>query len=291
MTTVYRPPEGVTQVTDRRTLLARTAREPINFYGTPTDVQEANEMCSTALSIWKECGLQSVRLPHTYAAALMATDAAEALRGQELPWPAFEIQVPPGLLTSSTGHEVFSIIVCRQAIDGATLYVYGTHDAGGFMSYAARVALDRVGVYRSDETLTVQDDLRALFDLKLEARVSTMVGRLIGGVVLAIAAARSSAPGSLSYVARPRREDKRGVPRTNDFVLGHPLKLDCRQAIRDFLEGRRSSSPTVTTLVRGHWRHQPHGPNREQRRLQWIQPFFRGEGPLLVRPTHIGGAS
>lgn len=31
-------------------------------------------------------------------------------------------------------------------------------------------------------------------------------------------------------------------------------------------------------LVRGHWRNQPFGPNREGRKLIWIKPFYKGEG-------------
>ncbi len=32
----------------------------------------------------------------------------------------------------------------------------------------------------------------------------------------------------------------------------------------------------VRCLVTGHWRHQPHGPGRSERKLIWIKPFWRG---------------
>lgn len=40
-------------------------------------------------------------------------------------------------------------------------------------------------------------------------------------------------------------------------------------------------------MVRGHWRLQPCGPRRSQRRLIWIDPFIKGpsDKPLDVRPT------
>lgn len=49
-------------------------------------------------------------------------------------------------------------------------------------------------------------------------------------------------------------------------------------------EGRRL---TTRHVVRGHWTHQPHGPGRELRRLQWIASYTRGpEGaPLVERDT------
>lgn len=37
-------------------------------------------------------------------------------------------------------------------------------------------------------------------------------------------------------------------------------------------------------MVRGHWRLQAHGPGREERKLIWIQPFFKGDGlPTLAK--------
>ena len=40
---------------------------------------------------------------------------------------------------------------------------------------------------------------------------------------------------------------------------------------------------TTRHVVRGHWTHQPHGPHRSLRRLQWVAPFIRGpEGAPFV---------
>lgn len=41
-------------------------------------------------------------------------------------------------------------------------------------------------------------------------------------------------------------------------------------------------------LVRGHWTHQPHGPNNTQRRLQWIDTYTRGpEGAPLTQRERV----
>ena len=52
-----------------------------------------------------------------------------------------------------------------------------------------------------------------------------------------------------------------------------------------------SGAPTgirrnVRFLVRGHWRHQAHGPARSLRRLLWIRPFYKGPemADLVNRP-------
>ena len=42
---------------------------------------------------------------------------------------------------------------------------------------------------------------------------------------------------------------------------------------------------TTRHVVRGHWTHQPYGPKRSLRRLQWVAPFIRG--PEAVSYTHL----
>ena len=45
---------------------------------------------------------------------------------------------------------------------------------------------------------------------------------------------------------------------------------------------------TTRHVVRGHWTHQPHGPQKALRRLQWIDDYIRGpqDAPLTTR-THV----
>lgn len=45
---------------------------------------------------------------------------------------------------------------------------------------------------------------------------------------------------------------------------------------------------TTRHVVRGHWTHQPHGPQKSLRRLQWIDDYIRGpqDAPLTIR-THV----
>jgi len=40
--------------------------------------------------------------------------------------------------------------------------------------------------------------------------------------------------------------------------------------------GAGGSKPLVRFMVRGHWRHQPHGPGNQERKLIWIRPFYKG---------------
>lgn len=52
---------------------------------------------------------------------------------------------------------------------------------------------------------------------------------------------------------------------------------------------RRASEYSHRWIVQGHWRNQPYGPGRTQRRLQWIAPYVKGpedaplQAPEVVR--------
>lgn len=253
----------------------------------------SSQHTAIAARAWALHGYQSVHMPHTYASALMATDSRAALREQELPWPAFEIRVPGGLLASSHG-PVLDMIVCQIPREIVMVGEYASHrllvvyrDA---VSQGVQTFRSLVDMFEEGPKAGPGDTPPALLDLMdedLESRLWSLITRLVGGVVLAIAAARTESP--TAYAARqPKVKHGRVVP--NSFALGRALKLDCRASIQEFLEGRRHSAPKVTTLVRGHWRDQAHGPGRLLRKPLWIQPHYRGEGPLLVRPTLLGGA-
>jgi hypothetical protein len=45
----------------------------------------------------------------------------------------------------------------------------------------------------------------------------------------------------------------------------------------------------VRTLVRGHWRLQPYGPNNSLRKAIWIRPFWRGpeDAPVSIHPIRL----
>lgn len=49
----------------------------------------------------------------------------------------------------------------------------------------------------------------------------------------------------------------------------------------------------VRVQVRGHWRNQPHGPGRMYRRLQWIEPYWKGpeDGSLAGTTTEVASAA
>ena len=85
---------------------------------------------------------------------------------------------------------------------------------------------------------------------------------------------------------------KRGEPQTWTFQLARDVKIDCRAAVRDYVRGLAASSPVVQSLVRGHWKRQPHGPGGTERKTIFIEPYWRGpeEAPIAVRAHRPGGS-
>lgn len=76
-------------------------------------------------------------------------------------------------------------------------------------------------------------------------------------------------------------------------VLGRPVKADMRDAVKRYLNGSSKRSPSFQYVVRGHYRNQPHGPSRTLRRLQWIEPFWKGpeDGLIHARSIEFGACT
>lgn len=221
-------------------------------------------------SYWAESGMQSIEMPHKFAAALMATSYVDT---PPLPWPEFEIQIPFGILVSSKIGSAVSVLVSSDDDGCITTNVLFER---GFcpLNLSKRFA----------EDVVFADDVGPAEIAEAE-RLHLLIRRLVVNTCLHVNERRSGS--STCTIKR----DSRGRPVPRGFKLGRALDLDCRQHVRDYFSGVKRSSPTTVTLVRGHWRNQACGPRNELRRLMWIEPFYRGPdgAPMLIRPTKIGG--
>jgi hypothetical protein len=119
-----------------------------------------------------------------------------------------------------------------------------------------------------------------------QARVFQAVSRIVLGACLMM-----SAPGQVEQTrnrGRSKRFRRSGPPGMTDFVLGNDVRVDVREPIRDYIL-RGGSSPTVQSLVRGHWKYQAHGPWHSMRKLIHVEPYWRGpeDGPVVVRAHQL----
>jgi len=66
------------------------------------------------------------------------------------------------------------------------------------------------------------------------------------------------------------------LPPYTSYELQSAIRINLHQAMRDFV-AHGGKAPTVQSLVAGHWKRQAHGPQNSLRRLQHIQPYWRGD--------------
>jgi hypothetical protein len=248
---------------------------------------------------WADQGFPVIQPGHKYAAALMATHvSAEYAEDIHPPFKAFLLEVPNGLisiedpktkklqdiksilvhhLVNSKGENVWNYV----AMTDSRLSIW-KHGASG--SYLCDPNDDETEHTRwSGYSFALETDER-------DERAHRMIARFILNVCLAM-----SEEGHVKKIGKGHsaefnlRESKEPVCRV--FQVGQPIVLDCRQAIRDYMDGRlkKSASPSVQVLVRGHWKRQPYGPKASLRKWIWREPFWRGpeDAPILTRPLKL----
>lgn len=135
-----------------------------------------------------------------------------------------------------------------------------------------------------------------VYPLGDRVQMSEPVWRAVHRIALGMCLQMESTPPDLQPKPRikGRRKRKRDFAHPDVYVVGEPVKIDCRQALRESLNPKvrgPRKAPTVNWLVRGHWRNQACGPQRSQRKRIWIQPHWGNtHAPtLVVRPHVVGG--
>ncbi len=256
-----------------------------------------NQLAYTASALWAHQGFPQVVMGHKYAAALMATklskDVAEQVRP---PWRAFFIEVPHGLLFTHDS------ILGKEATVTGLLVSSIFHNPSGTNRWAY-FAITETQVTLWQHGATTEHLLGALEDgvwkdspfveslETIDRRCSMMIGRLVLNTCLAM-----SDPANVKAPKEPKvKEKKKGQslvretsePRFRTYQLGTTPSIDCRESIAEYMRTGRAGGPvSVQVMIAGHWRNVPHGPGRELRRVQWIEPHWRGpdDAPILVQP-------
>jgi len=238
---------------------------------------------------WYDQGLPVVTLGHKYSAALMATSISKEVGDYvKPPWKAFLIHLPAGLLSTASlrGSTGITRVVVHyvQNSDGSHVWnwsAFGSTDPTTLYSYGNN--LERL---LSDDQLETNDGPVFLELTESDERVSMLIGRLIVGVCLGFSDpnnVKPQGPRARSYPHTQVRKHKE--PTTRTFILGGAVKVDCRQAVREYVAGTTTHKLSVQVLVRGHWRAQVHGVKRSLRKVIWIEPFWRGpeDAPILAK--------
>ena len=254
------------------------------------------------VGLWCLAGFPALEIGHKLAAALMCTEPSS---DAQTPWESFLLYVPGGLIPYPHGpgmlaeqSDVSHVLVTRHSDRWVLLVCSG-------QSWALRMNGTTVQLLASIRPPSAaQVDATGADAFVADAwgdrgwraaahRTAVLVVRYVVNACLMLA----SSPSRVQRVGKGcalepfSAGNRRAVePKTQLFRFGAPVGIDCREAVREYASGMRSSTPRVQWIVRGHWTHQPHGPGRALRRLQWIEPYWKGhEGaPVNVR-SHVMG--
>ena len=244
----------------------------------------SSEQWSDAVSMfaakWAVHAFQRLMTSHTFAAALMCSDVQkEVLEGIERQWDGFLVLVPNGMLVAG-GFEFTRVLVATYSY-GAWLGLLAP-DGVGFRLLDDE-ANDLPALLASDEADLAQDSP--------SQRCLILAKRLVAGLLLNLQDATTHKIRKVE--ARPKSRGREAEPEHRIVTIGTPLEIDCRDAVREYVErGTRSSEktgrhnrgmPTVQWMVRGHYRMQAHGPQHALRRKQWIKPFWKGNEAALIQ--------
>lgn len=226
---------------------------------------------------WAENAFSTIIPDHKLCASIACTSIpVECAKDVIMPWRCFRVYVPPGVLADSFAE----ILVCHGK-DG-NYYTVSANPACKHLSIGIEKSLAGfVTKFEWDE-----EKLESGFsvsDADILKRSDETLHRLVIGVCLELSSISIRPPGS--WDGKPKRLGKE--PKCWTYRLTRDVIVDVRAAIRAYIStGLRH--PTVQSLVRGHRKRQPCGPNRSERRWIHVEPYWRGpeDAPIAVR-AHV----
>ena len=262
---------------------------------------------------WGASGLPLIKIPDAnWVAAMCATNvSAEFLEMMRLPWPAFAIDVPPGtgLRFGQFDPEIRGTGADKEDGEVSRIGVHRVVPTPG-----ERVLIDRDEVYDGSQQWVCMmswtqgawkraafmhrqmselgDDLDGIGRSEVQyGRCQKMISKLVAGVLMAMQAGQVRQTGR----SKKRVGRREGLPICMEYLVGHPVHVRMVDFVRDFVAKgpRKMRGPkTVQTLVRGHWKWQPHGPRNTLRKWQHIEPYWSGQAtaPIVVRPHILTGS-
>lgn len=229
---------------------------------------------------WSEIGRPLFKLDHSIAAMLSVTRAPD-VDWTRLPMPLFVVEVP---------HEFAPVYAnegknCRIAIgwwrepghenDWFAVGVFCDADVGIWVVRSEGTA-NREDMFtvidRPDDTIAINRALRIAFNTV--EYVNSQQDRVEPSI------SRKDGTSSRTYLVRAPR----------DVVVSREFRVRAAELARSstFAGARRA----LAHIVRGHWRNQPVGEGRQERRLIWVRPHMRGDeslGRVVSRVERITG--
>ena len=275
--------------------------------GMPPSMVESASIAGLTAAQWAHHGYPSLVAGHKFAAALMSTRAhIDSMDEIQVPWLAFRCVIPDGLLHVD-GKPIDRIMISRRVAPSA-LNPDGPHIVAWVMElYPHSNDATRIHVYHptlhglltaeadADKNICVDENGRSDVGPDQQdalQRILLLAQRYVLGLLVMLQSHPKFGGASERPVA-PSSKRRDGPPNHRTFLLGHPIDVDCRPAVHDYVDGhhaRKHGPPSVQSWVMGHYRRQVIGVGRSGRKVIWIMPHWRGpiDAPILVH-AYRGG--
>jgi hypothetical protein len=258
---------------------------------------------------WADVAFPKIVTTHKYAAALMCTKTdASVVEGLHVPWKAFAIAVPDGLITiGERSYDTIGVLVApdEEVDGGVTISLDGRKGAlvsklklsisiaGREGGLCLQIGSDNVakGLFReaSEEEFLHEVNHNLPLESEAKRRVILLARRLVVGMLVGLQTQNFV---EREVVSKERTKGRRSGEPTHRTIFVRPqaLSIDCRPAVKDYLTSLEGAPPLYQTLVRGHYKKQAHGLGKTMRKIIWIEPYWRGpdEAAIIVRPYTIG---
>lgn len=275
-----------------------------------TDVSTG--MLAHSLVRWWRGGLPRFRLTHGLTTKLMLTDA-DGIESSDLklPFPTYLIELPipncPLVFDddeqTKNGSDVGFVVVSRYVASVDEMVVDRGHLQRALSDLWQRsrsTTFDkpqlRMFVVGARQGMVIDDckPLWGAFDDRPDARLPSVTSRDRRCVEAAWRLA-VNLPLYLHHVPSSRGSGGKVVNLDHGvtslfYEIGQDIKIDphLREAARAFcVSGSRPEGWTLAKrfIVRGHWKQQPCGSGRSERRMTFIEPYWKGpaDAPALAR--------
>lgn len=225
--------------------------------------------------VWKEDSRPVLSLTHSIAALLAATKSQPiSVNARDLPFPTFVVEIPSEFVRMPSFDEPTTLVAlgaddadgdCGSWVSG----IFTRQRAGVWI--AGRVA-DGIN-FDESHLLTsrpaVVDESR-LFAIRQAVRI-------VCNTVSFVSTHRDCVGGK-TFRRRAQGENFQIVRAPRDVEVSREF----RQSIVDLVAARDvpSARRALAHIVRGHWRNQPVGEGRKERKLTWVRPHKRGDESL-----------
>lgn len=252
---------------------------------------------------WAECGFPQIIVSDKLFASMAATNIpADLLPDIKMPWDCFVVRVPESLSPIfNFGNGLLlhvDYMTIRQMQDGYALELKPCNMPGASLMFPFVSASELISHDLDICDVAAQDfdasgaliEVDPESDGRNEKQISNPLRRAFIGCLLELANTFSAAHLRTRSVTK---RDGRGIPKAWTFQLTRNVRVDCRDRVRDIIQGRKSGNVSVQILVRGHWKNQVYGPGRSERKFIHIEPYWRGpeDAPIAVRSHILAGST